>query len=245
MSVILNEREYAERLLADNDLTQKPIEALTVVARYYYSEGYKRKEISRLLETYITKSDASANIVRWHDVIERLSRSAGKYPLVEIDSIQITEDEISVCRQLKGKQWQRLMFSLICFAKYYNAISDTNNGWTNRPDKEIFRAANVTTPISRQSLMLNDLRAAGLIEFSKKVDSTNIRVTCLDYDGPVVLHITDFRNLGNQYSMLLGEPYMECESCGAVVRRTGRRQKYCKTCAPEINRISTLQKQAM
>ena len=88
--------------------------------------------------------------------------------------------------------------------------------------------------------MLNDLRDAGLVEFGKKVDSTNIRVTCIDDDSPVVARITDFRNLGFQYSMLNGERFIECACCGMVVKPASNRQKYCKSCALEVNRTSAL-----
>ena len=81
------------------------------------------------------------------------------------------------------------------------------------------------------------LREADMIQFSKKVDNTNVRV-CFKEDGEVVLRITDFRNLGYQYLMYHGEPYFECENCGLVVKinepKKGRKQKYCNSCAAEV-----------
>ena len=60
------------------------------------------------------------------------------------------------------------------------------------------RMANINTSIKRQSLMYYNLNAAGLIQFSKKVDNTNVKV-CFMAPGDVVMSITDFRNLGYQY----------------------------------------------
>jgi len=90
--------------------------------------------------------------------------------------------------------------------------------------------------------MLNDLREQELIEFSRRVDNINIRVTCVDHDVErTVMNVCDFRNLGNQYMMFHGEPFMVCTSCGAVVRKTNNRQRYCKDCAVRINSAKTWQ----
>jgi len=62
---------------------------------------------------------------------------------VEIDSIPITDREMDVCEGLGGKMVGRLMFALICYAKFYDALNPHNDGWVNRPDKEVFKAANI------------------------------------------------------------------------------------------------------
>lgn len=232
----MNERDFAETAIQNCSLNSKPLETLGRVARYYYAEGYKKSEIRHLLEDFMLKCDPSINIVKWQEAIERQVKAADKLTLIELDSIPITQRELDICDSLNGKQIRRLMFTLICLAKYANAVSDQNNGWVNRPDKEIFRLANVVTPIKRQSLMLNDLRELGLIRFSKKVDNVNINVLCIDDTGSAVLHISDFRNLGYQYLRYCGEPYFECVSCGLVVKRNNNVQKYCPECAVEINR---------
>lgn len=236
MSIVLNEREYAMAALQRCDLGAKPLETLGRIAKYYRSEGYKKTEIHRMLESFVLKCDPSINIVKWQDAIAKQVKGTDKYSLVEIDGIPITQKELDICNSLSGKQVKRLMFTLICIAKFNNAANDKNNGWVNRQDNEIFRMANVTTPIKRQSLMLNDLRELGLIRFSRKVDNININVTCIDDNGDPALIITDYRNLGYQYMKYCGEPYFECASCGIVVKRGSNIQKYCHDCAVDVNR---------
>lgn len=236
MGIVLNEREFAEQALESYTLGSKPLETLGRIARYYTADGYKRGEICSLLEGFLLKCDPGINIVKWQDAIERQVKAASKFGLIEIDSIPITQAELDVCGALSGVQMKRLMFTLICLAKYSNAVNEKNNGWVNRPDIEIFKMANVVTSVKRQSLMLNDLRALGLIRFSRKVDNININVECIDYTGNAVLNIVDFRNLGYQYLRYCGEPYFECESCGIVIKRTNNSQRYCRECGIEINR---------
>ena len=98
--------------------------------------------------------------------------------------------------------------------------------------------ANINTSIKRQGLMYWTLREAGMVQFSKKVDNTNVKV-CFVEDGETILHITDFRNLGYQYLMYHGEPYFECANCGITTKISNpdnkRRQKYCNECAAKIH----------
>lgn len=236
MSVVLNEKECAMEALQRCVLDTKPSETLGRVAKYYRAEGYRRSEIHSMLESFMLKCDPAINIVKWQDAIDRHIKDAERFPLIELDGVPVTQSELDVCNGLAGKQMRRLMFTLICLAKFYNAVSEKNNNWVNSPDKEIFKMANVVTPIKRQSLMLNDLRETELIRFSRRVDNININVCCIDNTGDPVLVITDYRNLGYQYMRYCGEPYFECASCGIVIKSTGNNHKYCSECAADIHR---------
>lgn len=240
MSIVLNESDYVERILKRYVLGPKPTETLSRIARYYFSvDGYKKSDVRTELENYMLRCDPTINLVKWQDTIDRIIKSAAKFPLIHIESVPITEKEMSICDSLDGVQSRRLLFTLICLAKYSNLVNEKNGGWVNRQDREIFRLANVVTPIKRQSLMLNDFRAAGLIRFSKKVDNVNINVLCLDDDGTSVLDVTDFRNLGYQYMRFHGGSYIECEECGLVIKKRSNAQKYCHDCAVDVNRQRT------
>ena len=139
--------------------------------------------------------------------------------------------------KLEGKQLRRLAFTLLCVAKYWDAVSEKNDHWVNTPDREVMQMANVSTSIKRQSAMFAELKAAGMIRFSRKIDNLNVRVVFME-DGEAALHIQDFRNLGYQYLKYYGGPYFECENCGLTVKiqepARGRRQKYCPSCAIEV-----------
>lgn len=236
MNIVLNEREFAESALETCSIGQKPLETIGRIARYYAANGYKRNEICSLLEEFLLKCDPGINIVKWQTTIEKQAKMACKASLIEIDSIPITQRELDVCDGLNRKQIQRLMFTLICLAKFSNAVNEKNGDWVNRPDREIFKMANVVTPVKRQSLLLHDLRELGLVRFSRKVDNVNINVLCVDNGGDTALHISDFRNLGYQYMRHCGKPYFECEACGLVIKRTNNSQRYCLDCGTEINR---------
>lgn len=241
-NIVLNERAYAERALEDLCLGSKPIETLGRVARYYYSVGYKKKEINGLLEDFVLKCDPTINIVKWQNTIDKLTNTSNKYALFNVAGVSVTQNEIKKIQIIEGKMLQRLMFTMLCLAKYGNAISSSNNNWVNKKDKDIFNLANITATLRRQSLMINDLWTMQYIGYSRVVDNVNINVKIIDNESPEVLFVSDFRNLGNQYMRYCGEKFIECQCCGKVVRQNKNVQKYCNECAVEINNQKTLER---
>lgn len=241
-NIVLNEKACAEYALENLILGSKPTETLGRVARYYYSIGYKKKEIGSLLEDFMLKCDPTINIVKWQATIDKQVNTADKYELIDISGVEITQSEMDKIQQIEGKLLQRLMFTMLCLAKYGNAINSNNNNWVNRKDKEIFSLANITLTTKRQSLLINDLWMMQYIGYSRVVDNININVKITDNESPTVLYISDFRNLGNQYMRYCGEKYIECECCGKVVKEKHGKQRYCTECATEIDRQKSLER---
>lgn len=239
MSIIMNERIFAEDAISLHTLGKKPAQTLSCVAKYYASQNYKHAEIRRLLEDFLIKCDPNINLLNWQTLIESTAKYAMKNQIVEIESVPITKRELEVCDSFSSTQEARLLFTLICLAKFSGMVKGEQTGWVNQQDKDIFKLANITKPIRIQSLMLNDLRDAGVIRFSNKIDNINIRVTCIDADGEPHLQISDFRNLGYQYMSRLGGQYVNCSECGKLIRRRGNNQKYCTTCATLVNQRKT------
>lgn len=242
MGIILNERACAEQALETLSLGNKPVETLGRLAKYYYSEGYRKEQIGGLLEDFMLKCDPTISIVKWQDAIDRQVSNADKYPLIDIKGIDITQSEIERIKALDGKIRQKLMFTMLCLAKYGNILHPANNNWVNKKDKEVFSLANITITTRRQSLYINDLWSAGYVGFSKVVDNINLNVRIVDNSSETALTITDFRNLGNQYLRFAGEKYFECQCCGLVVKKKSDKQKYCTACAVEVDRQKALER---
>ena len=238
MSIVLNEYKWVEKVLNHPELGKKPVETINRVARYYFENQYKKGEIRKLLDTFLMQCDPSASLVRWSPVLDRIAKHADKFPLIRLSSIEITKAELETIEKLDGKQVKRLAFTLLCTAKYWDAVSEKNNHWVNSPDREIMQMANIKTSVKRQSLLFAVLREAGLIRFSKKIDNLNVQVLFLA-PGKTAMQIQDFRNLGYQYLKFYGAPYFTCENCGITVKanepKKGRRQKYCPSCAVALH----------
>lgn len=237
MNIVLNEHEWAESMIRSRSLGQKPSETICRVARYYLDKDYSKKEVRGMLDTFLIQCDPTASLTKWSDTLDYCLNRASKYKAIQIDRIGITQSEMDKINALNGKQIKRLAFTLLCLAKYWDAVNPNGDHWVNTKDSDIMRMANINTSIKRQSAMYADLCREGLISFSKKVDNTNVRV-CFSADDSPVVFISDFRSLGRQYLMVVGEPYFECDNCGVVSKYSdpakGRKQKYCKECAIKV-----------
>lgn len=237
MSIELKEHEWAENMIQSKSLGKKPLETLRRVARYYIDKGYGKRDTRNFLDTFLIQCEPTSSLPKWSKRLDNALARALKYEAVNIDSIDITKPEMDKIDALEGKQNKRLAFTLLCLAKYWMIVRPHCDYWINNKDNEIMAMANINTSIKRQCAMYWNLRECGMIQFSRKVDNTSVRV-CFVEDGDVVMHITDFRNLGYQYLKYCGEPYFECENCGLTTKLKvpfkGRRQKYCSSCAIEI-----------
>lgn len=237
MIIVLNEHEWAKERIDTRTLGGKPFETLTRVARYYLDNEYSKKDTRRALETFLLQCDPTVSIPKWDDTLDYALNKAVKFDSIQIDSIDITDTEIKKISKLEGKQLKRLAFTLLCLAKYWNTVNPNCGGWVNNKDTDIVRMANINTSIKRQSMMYHKLNELGMIQFSKRIDNTNVKV-CYISEGKPVLKITDFRNLGYQYLKYCGEPYFECTNCGITTKinnpQAGAKQKYCKECSVEV-----------
>ena len=239
MNIVLRENEWVEQMISERSLGDTPVETLRRVARYYIDQGCKRKDVVKNVELFLLRCNPNASIPLWYDNIERAIKTAWKRPALCIQSIPVTETEMEKIDALKGTQLRRLAFTLICLAKYWNIVRDKSDGWVNSEDNDIMRMANISTSIKRQSALYHDLREAGLIEFSKQVDNTHVRVCFID-EGEPAIEVSDFRNLGYRYLMIKDKNFFECENCGLVTKirsKDGvrRKQKYCPKCTFDVH----------
>lgn len=249
MTIVLNENEWAQEMIASHSLGKKPYETLCRVARFYLDEGYKRGDVRKMLESFLMRCDQNASAALWMDSLDRAVASAVKRRSVAIDYIPVTEPEMARIRGESGAQAQRLAFTLLCLAKYYLALMPDANGWVWLDDRDIMKMANIKTSVRRQSALYRQLRDDGLIQFSKKVDNTNVCVLFME-PGEEAMRISDMRSLGNQYMLRIGKPrYYICENCGEVsfsgqnagksaADRRGRSKKYCAECAEKLKHVT-------
>lgn len=244
--IVLNENEWAFEMIQTNSLGKKPYETLCRVAKYYASvEGRSKRDVRRVLEDFLIRCKPDVSVPKWSDTLDRAVSHAFKYSAIAIDAIEITKPEMEIIDSLgNSRQLKRLAFTLLCLSKYWDCVIPDGNHWVNSKDSEIMSMANVNTSIRRQSLMYHTLKEEGLLQFSRKVDNTNVRVL-FQKEGEVALRVTDLRNLGYQYLMYHGEPYFVCENCGLTTKDKdvgvpGRKRKYCPDCATKMHIQNTV-----
>lgn len=232
----MNEYTYAENLLNKQDLKacdlgDKPSSTLNLLARYYREIGKNDDEIKELLSDFLNRClKDKYKESKWIDSIFYQVVKSKKYTLKKVDNVIVTKSEIEIIQSVKGKSRQKVLFTLLILAKYYNAVSDKNKNWTNLEYKKIFKLANVQLSIQNQALLINDLYNCGFVNASKNVGKPNIQVNFVDNESDGTLTITRLKDLGKEYLMFCGEDYIRCQKCGTLVKNYKNTNKYCKTC---------------
>ena len=236
MEIILDERAWCENMLSNFSIGQNPAGTLNRLAKYYYSQGFRRTGISRRLEDFILRCNPSANMMRWQEIVDSCTNQADRRPLIYIEAVYVTQAELDLIAGLSGRMIQKLMFTLICLARYRNLINPRNDSWVGYDCKDIFKMANVQMTRARQFALINDLIQLGLLQTNRVVDNVSVRVACINDQSEAVMGVTDFRNLGNQYCNHVSGGYIECEHCGLTIKSNSSAQKYCKDCANAMKR---------
>lgn len=232
----MNEYTYAENLLNKQDLKacdlgDKPSSTLNLLARYYREIGKNDDEIKELLSDFLNRClKDKYKESKWIDSIFYQVIKSKKYNLKKVNNVIVTKSEIEIIQSVKGKSRQKVLFTLLILAKYYNAVSDKNKNWTNLEYKKIFKLANVQLSIQNQALLINDLYNCGFVNVSKNVGKPNIQVNFVDNESDTVLTIARLKDLGKEYLMFCGEDYIRCQKCGTLVKNYKNTNKYCKTC---------------
>lgn len=240
MSVVLNEVKQAELIIEKGEVGNKPTSTLFLLGKYYrVKENLDKEHTFNKLNEFMENNYKNYNSALWEDIIEDISKKANKYPLREIDSIGITQQELDKISEINNLKYQKLLFTMLCYAKLYNLISENNNGWINADIKEIFRVARVSVKHRNDKfLYLNDLERTGLISFSSKNDNLNIRVNFVDMSGKSVLDVDDFRELGYEYlNYIENGKFIRCSECDRLTKKTNNKCLYCIKCAKEKKNI--------
>lgn len=227
----MNERKEAEKIIESGDINFDTGAKLSLLARYYASIGKKPKEIKALLKEIMVKRYNNYHPDDWELALQKYVNKAKKYPIVEIDEIPITKNELRTISQIKNKKLEKLAFVLLVLAKFCNTRNVKNDNWVMVDEYSVFARARITGDTVAQYSCFYKLAKMDLITYSKKVDNINVRVGFIDNDSEIALRVTDLRELGYQYLMYKGEKFIKCAECGIVTRATIHNKKYCKNCA--------------
>lgn len=237
MSVVLNETKQAEYIIEKGEVGTKPTSTLFLLGKYYrQKENLDKEQTVSKLNEFMMINYKNYNSALWEEAIEDIAKKANKYPLREINTIGITQSELDKIVELHNIKYEKLLFTMLCYAKLYNTISENNNGWVNTDIQELYRIARVTVKYRNDKfLYLNDIERTGLISFSSKNDNLNLKVNFFNMNGESVLDINDFRELGYEYLNYIGDgKFIRCSECQRLVRKKSKHDystKYCNECS--------------
>lgn len=235
--IIINENEYAQERIKNRNVGDNIYHTLTILSKYYYSQGMKRKAVCIELQKFLDVAypKYSLNKSYWINFIEQISTKNSKEKLFESGGVWITEKEFESIEKLHNKILGKLAFTLLCIAKINNQKNPNNNNWVNMDIKEIFKLANISCSMDLRAKRIGVIIHSGLAEFAKRVDNLNLKVLFINEESEKKFIVNDFRDLGNEYLYRIGENYIRCAECGKLVKNNKfGNKKYCSACASYI-----------
>ena len=233
----MKESEAVQEIINRQSVSENTYADLILLIKYFYSQAkrsnkrLKTKEVILELQEYLKLQCDNYQSVDWYKRLEKMIKKYKNTPLYDVDSIPITDSELTTIKSIKNKKLEKIAFVSLVLAKYYNLKNEKNNGYVNVEYSVIFGLARVTATIMyEQPSLLHELKEMNLVQRSNRIDNPNFRVLFIDDDSPVVLHITDLRELGYQYLKYKGEKFIECAECGVLLRKKNNATKYCPSC---------------
>lgn len=217
-------------------MNKKPSYDLRLISRYLcQSEGWKPKKIYEYLVSIMEVHYPGFNITAWQNLLFDYTLNSKKKKLVDIPYIPVTQNELLLIDKLTARPMKRVVFTMLCLAKYNNYTKEQNNDWINFQYKDIFKMSNVAATIKEQCSMIHEMRTLGLIHMNRIVDNLSLQICYIDRETQQeeVLQIKDFRNLGYEYLLYCGDHLFRCKRCGILVKRSGVKDTtgcYCKEC---------------
>ena len=241
---IFNELEYDELMLKSSKIADENIKSyIYKLAKYnYYINKLDDNANYNAIVEHMKKNWSMFSGPDWHEAIENSIKICKKRDYRIIESIKITKNELDYIKSFDNIQLEKLLFIMLCIAKYDHYYSDSNDYWLNRSTSFIFKHARVHVRVKERLEILRQLYLKGAFTLSYKTGSSNKKLLYAsnDLEDEVVMELSemDFKELAYTYCYYKNgfTGYSHCAKCGCLIKKNSNRQKYCDDCSGKIHR---------
>lgn len=231
--IILNELEEIEKVINSKSVNENELgNTIYLLTRYLYHEkGLRRVGIISYINNFMATACPNYHEWDWFNRIEKYALKAKNSPLMQIDSVPITQQELNCIEEIKDLKLEKLAFTMLALSKFCNMTYPGNSNWIKYEYKFIFELANITCTDKDRLMALRSLMLKHIITRSKKNGVMKFTVNIVDNESDAILNLSDFRNLGYEYLLYKGQNYTRCKRCGQLFKQSrNNRAEYCKSC---------------
>lgn len=246
-NIILNERDILDKAL-NGEIQERESDTIGILIRYYFSLGYDKKEVYRLLNEYLTKYKVNYSPELEYKSLNNFINNiynGGRFNLVNIKSIAITRNEWDIISNIEDEKTARVAFMLLVHIKIENKkrVNPSNNivlnlgyvlqeasiGGSKNNNMDLFANLVELDLISIKRLGENRKKGMSLVEI-KFVDCDN---------KDIIKNIEVFDKVITYfYELYKGWKYRVCTKCGTryKVPQKDRSSKYCSSCKKDVQK---------
>lgn len=241
MEFIFDEQKYVSDLLKGGKFTTNKFgDFINKITRYnYFVRQLSDNENIEYTKMWLTVHCNNFIVRDYLDTIENAVKSAKTFPLRKIDGIQIYDSELTTISSLNNIRKEKLLFAMLCMAKYQQKWSKCFNGKFIDSITNMFKTARVNISRDDKYQMLHDLYELGLIGVSYKADGAETYVNFVSdgendsvNDEVGVLTENDYKELAYTYLNWKNHGgYVKCKNdeCGRLFKKKGN-YELCPLC---------------
>jgi hypothetical protein len=243
--VIINELEIYNKAIQKNELSDKPLETLRILAKGYFRDGMDKEQILNKLHKFMIDNYVGYKQTKWQKILEDLIKTVSKYEsfqLLNIESVSITIGEWDNILALNDKLLERLAFVMLVYQKINIIKNPKSSGWINNCISDIFREAKVGYTGDEQKKLLYKLYENKYILMKNVCDGNSIKINYIDSESKEYIYIGSFENvISYYYEYKNNEIWKECELCKKrfKLKTKNSPQKYCNKHQKEIEKENT------
>lgn len=227
--IVFDELKYAEDILRNGYKNKENVNFDNIIlVKYWKYRGFTENVIRKQLKLTMNEYQNLFNRDILDYKVNRAIRIGMKYDLLTNVTVEITDKEIDLINTLETIELRKIMFILLVIWKF--------KGMPKRfrvSNKDLMDLSGVkvnSDTFWNYIYQITQTKMLSMVEYKNK---SYYRIH-IDVDGNLLFKISNYDNLINYYLRLI-EPnkYKECEECGAVIKITSNRVKYCKRCWKE------------
>lgn len=220
------ERELAEYMLQNGFNSRNRFYELSVLSRYLYSIGKTKEEIQEDIVKFCERYFENFNYVKYRNKLYQIFKNCTKYKLIQVDTIDITREELKMCTGLGSFEESKLLFTLLCLYKLHKQLYD--NKFINLKYSTITKMAHITT-VKKMIKLLTNLCQKGFVRVCINGSIEWVYELPQPEEDEIIIKVYDIDNCGLYYVDYIKGGYKECRNCGRMIRRSSN-NKYCDSC---------------
>lgn len=231
MMIIFDEERYAKNMILGIESVPSMFEKIKVLTRYnHHTLGMNQLDNYNTTVRWLSTHCNIFSDYSYSNVISGAIKRAKKYPFYKINSITVYKSELAKIRQLNNLRLEKIMFVMLCLAKYRQVTRGYSNGYEDFTISDIFKMARVSVAAADRESYIYELKQMGYLTQPKRNDAVGMFVTFIDSDADVAFEIneTDCQELAYLYLKQTGQgKIIRCGKCGKLIKATSN---YCNDC---------------